>query len=82
MICWPRPEPAKLDQWMEASDAAAIVRFGVSNNFLKHREREDINGTPCYSIPREEIPALNRALVSSIEVIAERAVAKEASGTA
>ena len=82
MMCWPRPQPAELVQWMETSTAAAIVRFGVSRDFLKDREREDINGTPCYSIPREEIPALNRALASSIEIIAERAVAKSASATA
>lgn len=80
MICWPQPEPAKLDQWMETSDAAAIGRFGVSNDFLKHREREDMNGMPCYSILREEIPALNGALASSMEIIAEREVPKCLSG--
>ncbi len=80
-MCWPRPEPAELHQWMATSDTAAIARFDRSREFLKHREREDVNGTLCYSILHEEIPALNRALAFSIEIIAERAVAKEASGT-
>lgn len=82
MMCWPRPKPAELDQWTETSNAAAIVRSSLSDAFLSRREHEDMNGMLCYSIPREEMPALNRALASSIEVIAERAVAKGASGKA
>ncbi len=79
MMYGTRPKPAKLEQWMATSGAAAIVRFGLADAFLSNREHEDTNGTLCYLISREEIPALNRALASPIKVIAERAVAKEAS---
>jgi hypothetical protein len=77
-----RPEPAKLDQWMVAFDTAAIVRFGLSDAFLSPLEHEDMNGTVCYLVTREGIPALNRALAPSVENISERAVAQDASGNA
>jgi hypothetical protein len=67
-----RPEPAVLDDWLAASNAAAIVRFALSRDFLDSREYGDRNGVRCYLIARQEVPALNRALASAIEVIAER----------
>jgi hypothetical protein len=67
-----RPEPAALDDWLAASNAAAIVRFALSPDFLDSRENGDRNGVRCYVIACPEVPALNRALASAIEVIAER----------
>jgi hypothetical protein len=67
-----RPEAAALDDWIAASGAAAIVRFGLSREFLDRREYGHRDGARCYSISHSEMPALNRALGSAIEVVAER----------
>jgi hypothetical protein len=67
-----RPEPAALDNWIAASGAAAIVRFGLSRTFLSGREYGHRDGVRCYSITRSEMPALNRVLGSAIQVVAER----------
>jgi hypothetical protein len=67
-----RPESAALDDWIAASDAAAIVRFGLSRDFLDSREYRDRDGARCYLIARSEVPALNRALTSGVEIVDER----------
>ena len=67
-----RPEPTELDEWLAASNAAAIVRFGVTREFLGHREYRDRSGVRSYPIARHEMPALNRVLTSAIESVAER----------
>ncbi len=68
----PRPEPAILEGWLAASGAAAIIRFGLSWKFLQGREFGHRDGEPSYLIRPEEVPALNRALTSSIDVVSER----------
>ena len=64
-----RPEPAALGDWLAASNAAAIVRFGLSRDFLNGREYGDRDGARCYLIARSDVPALNRALTSGVEII-------------
>lgn len=70
-----RPEPAALDDWLAASNAAAIVRFALSRDFLESREYGHRDGERCYLIARSEVPNLNRALTSGIEIIAEQSAA-------
>jgi hypothetical protein len=65
------PEPTALDEWLAVSDADAIVRFGLSREFLSGREYKDRDGVRCYPIARHEMPALNRALTSAVQIVAE-----------
>ena len=67
-----RPEPAALNDWIVASNAAPIIRFALSREFLNSREHGDRDGVRCYVITRPEVPPLNRALTSSIEIVDER----------
>jgi len=67
-----RPDPAALDHWLAVSSAAAIVHFGLSREFLNGREHRDRAGARCYSVPCQEMPALNRALTTAIQIVAER----------
>lgn len=67
-----RPGPTDLNEWLAASNAAAIVRFGLAREFLSRREYRDRSGVRCYPIARHEMPALNRVLGSAIEIVAER----------
>ncbi len=68
----PRPGPVILQRWLAQSDAAAIVRFGLPRNFFSGREVGQRDNTRCYTIKPEDVQTLNRALTSSIEVVAER----------
>jgi hypothetical protein len=67
-----RPEPAALGDWIAAINAAAIIRFALSRDFLNDRKYGDRDGERCYLIARTEMAALNRALTSGVEIIAER----------
>jgi hypothetical protein len=67
-----RPEPTAVDDWLAASGAAAIVRFALSRHFLDNRVYENRHGACRYLIARSEMPALNRALASTVEIIGEQ----------
>jgi hypothetical protein len=69
---FPHPEPVILEGWLAASVAAAIIRVGLPGKFLAGREFGYRDGARSYLIGPHEVLALNRALTSSIEVVAER----------
>lgn len=68
----PRPCPTILQRWLAETSASAIIRLGLPRNFFTGRKVGERNGTQCYTIKPEDVLALNRALTSSIEVVAER----------
>jgi hypothetical protein len=68
----PRPSPVTLQRWLAETDSDAIIRVGLPRDFFTGREFGQRNGTRCYTIKPEDLLALNRALTSSIEVVAER----------
>lgn len=68
----PAPEPAILDAWLGATGAAAITRVGLPRSFFKDHDFGQRNDTQCFMIKPDGVLALNRALTSSIEVVAER----------
>ncbi|MCX7380998.1 MAG: hypothetical protein NT133_06160 [Alphaproteobacteria bacterium] len=69
-----RPDPAALQRWLEESDSAAILRFGVPRSFFTGRKIERRGDGRYYCmIKAENVLALNRALTTSIDIVAERA---------
>jgi hypothetical protein len=68
----PRPKAAILEGWLAESGAAAIIRVGLPRKFLTGRAFGHRDGARSYLIGPDEVLTLNRALTTSIEVVAER----------
>lgn len=68
---WPHPDVAALQQWMQATDSAAVIRLGLTRDYLTARAVELRDGIRTYLIPPDAVPELNGNLNRQIEIIAE-----------
>jgi hypothetical protein len=69
---WPRPEPAKLTDWLQHTGTQAVIRLGLPMKYLNDWQAGAQDEVRVYKIPREAVPGLNAALGRPVEILCER----------